>query len=646
MNKTKDKKKIGICRRLFVGILSCTLIYTGASSNTLASQVDSSFEQNISSASVEYEYSENVKAGRIRYISQVESGEHFHWEYWPRESFGSYSAPKSECCTASISMALSYLGINKTPKEMLQANNGVTKKDGWGATYKSVDVVTGMQNYLEGNNKFSPVMIHLQKYSSKGHYLLLVGQLEENTYQTLDPWENAVTSIVIEENKATYSKSGKVINETIDIPGQWYIYGEPPANTKDEEGQNKDDTEKPEEQVAPQPLSELKATALTTTEVKLSWKKQEDATGYKVYQKLSGQSYKYVKSVKKNSCKLSVQVGKKYGFKVVPYHKYGTKKLNGKAGKCSYTCKKITISAAGDCTLGVDLRYNNRFNEFYQKNNAEYFFKNVRSVFEKDDITIVNFEGTLTNSNARADKTFTFKGKDSYAKILTNGSVEIVNMANNHTKDFGNQGLKDTKKALDKAGIPYCIGDTIAYKKVDGIKIAFLGFNQLNSLTKDSVKKGIQTAKKNGSQLIITSFHWGIERDYYPNATQKSLGRYAIDQGANLVLGHHPHVLQGIERYKGKYIVYSLGNFCFGGNSNPSDKDTMIFQETFFADSNGKVFAENKEKVIPCSLSGHSNYNDFQPVILSGSKKTRVLNRIKNFSKGMNTKFDKKGNIS
>lgn len=101
------------------------------------------------------------------------------------------------------------------------------------------------------------------------------------------------------------------------------------------------------------------------------------------------------------------------------------------------------------------------------------------------------------------------------------------------------------------------------------------------------MKNGISRAKKNNAEIIIVSFHWGTERKYYPNSKQKSLGHYAINCGASLVLGHHPHVLQGIEQYKGRYIVYSLGNFCFGGNSNPKDKDTMIFQQTFTL-KNGK----------------------------------------------------------
>ncbi|HCT91543.1 MAG TPA: capsular biosynthesis protein [Lachnospiraceae bacterium] len=298
--------------------------------------------------------------------------------------------------------------------------------------------------------------------------------------------------------------------------------------------------------------------------------------------------------------------------------------------------KTITVSAVGDCTLGVDSRYNQSFNNYYKRNNAAYFLKKVKPIFEKDDITVANFEGTLTNSTSRANKTFTFRGPAKYASILTKGSVEVVNLANNHSADFGKRGLSDTKKTLKKYGIPYCMQSTIAYKTVQGIKVAFLGFNKLNGVSNSTVKKTINKAKKNGAEIVIVSFHWGIELDKYPNDAEKKAGRAAIDNGASLVLGHHPHILQGIEKYQDRYIVYSLGNFCFGGNSNPRDKDTMIFQQTFYV-KNGKLQSKQDAKVIPCSLSSTGRTNDFQPKPLKGKERDRVINKINTLSKGMHT---------
>lgn len=320
-----------------------------------------------------------------------------------------------------------------------------------------------------------------------------------------------------------------------------------------------------------------------------------------------------------------------------------TKKKNKKKDKIV----KIKISAAGDCTLGVDSRFNNRFNQKYDEKDSSYFLKKVKKVFSKDDLTIVNLAGTLTNSTNRAVKTFTFKGKKSYTEILTKGSVEAVTIANNHTMDFGNQGFKDTKKAVRDAGIK-CFGyDDISYKTIKGEKIAMIGVNALPSQgKKDSyVKQLIKKAKKKKPDLIIIYFHWGIEGDARPNSTQTHLAHKSIDWGADLVLGSHPHVLQGIEKYKGRYIVYSFGNFCFGGNSNPGDKDTMIFTQTFTF-KNKKLTAKNDAKVIPCSVSGVKYTNDFQPRILSGSEKTRVRNKINTRSKGMHTKIKKNGSLT
>lgn len=305
---------------------------------------------------------------------------------------------------------------------------------------------------------------------------------------------------------------------------------------------------------------------------------------------------------------------------------------------------KITISAAGDCTLGIDSRYNSSFNDYYKRKGSAYFLKKVKKVFAKDDVTIVNLEGTFTDATSRADKKFTFKGPAKHAGILTKGSVEVVNTANNHTMDFGKKGYADTVSVLKKKKIAYCNGGTIAYKKVKGVKIAFLGFNALDGVTSKTVKANIKKAKKAGAKLIITSFHWGIERDYYPNERQKELAHSAIRDGADLVLGHHPHVLQGIEQYKGRYIVYSLGNFCFGGNTNPSDKDTMIFQQTFTV-KNKKVLKDKNVKVIPCSISSTASSNDFQPRVLTGKSKSRVIKKINRLSDKMGVVLKANGRV-
>lgn len=302
----------------------------------------------------------------------------------------------------------------------------------------------------------------------------------------------------------------------------------------------------------------------------------------------------------------------------------------------------FTISAVGDCTFGTDenFAYEGSMPAKYDEvGDFNYFFENVKSVFEEDDLTIVNFEGTLTDSTTREDKQFAFKADKSYAEILTDGFVEAANLANNHSKDYGEQSYNDTMDALDEAGITNFGYDRVAIKKVKGIKVGLVGTYVLaDGLgVKDSMEKNIQDLKDEGAQVIIASFHWGEEKAEYPNDVQVELAHAAIDAGADLVLGHHPHVLQGIEQYKGKNIVYSLGNFCFGGNMYPSDMDTMIFQQTFTL-KGGKLQEDNVTNIIPCSISSVEDYNNYQPTPAAGEKETEILNKITQRSQGLSNK--------
>lgn len=299
---------------------------------------------------------------------------------------------------------------------------------------------------------------------------------------------------------------------------------------------------------------------------------------------------------------------------------------------------EITISAAGDCTLGSDIYFGtaNSFDTVWSMYGDSYFFQNVKSIFEEDDLTFVNFEGTLTTSDQRENKQYAFKGAPGYTNILKEGSVEAVTLANNHSSDYGAQSLADTKQYLTEAGIDYCIGDEIILKEVKGVKVALIGIYVLDTgLEKSSqVESTIASAKAQGADLIVVGFHWGSERSNYPDEIQKTLAHLAIDQGADLVVGHHPHVLQGIEQYQGKYIVYSLGNFCFGGNSTPSDMDTMIFQQTFTV-TREEGAAGGEPTIIPCSVSSEAWWNNYQPTPVEGTEAERILGRIQEYSEGL-----------
>lgn len=302
----------------------------------------------------------------------------------------------------------------------------------------------------------------------------------------------------------------------------------------------------------------------------------------------------------------------------------------------------LTLSVVGDCTLGTDetFDYDTSLNAYYENYGADYFLQNVKDIFSADDLTIANFEGTLTDSDEREDKTFAFKAPASYASILTGGSVEAVNTANNHSHDYGDQSFDDTLAALDDAGIVHFGYDETAVMDVKGIKVGLVGIYELyDHLEREQqLKDNIAKVKADGAQLIVAIFHWGNETETVPDSNQTILGRIAIDEGADLVCGHHPHVLQGIETYKGRNIVYSLGNFCFGGNSSPSDMDTMIYQQTFTIDADG-VKKDNVTNIIPCSISSaaYDGYNNYQPTPAEGDEATRILGKINERSSWIST---------
>ena len=298
----------------------------------------------------------------------------------------------------------------------------------------------------------------------------------------------------------------------------------------------------------------------------------------------------------------------------------------------------ITISAAGDCTLGTDEGFNYK-RSFKRKYDAvqdpAYFFQNVQPVFAQDDLTIVNMEGTLTEETTREPKQFAFKGDAEYAKILTAGAVEAANLANNHSFDYGKKSYEDTIAALEAEGISSFGYERTAVMDIKGVKVGLAGVYELaeHINCKQDMLDNIASLKEQGAQIIIVSFHWGQEKENVPSDVQVELAHTAIDNGADLVLGHHPHVLQGIGEYKGKNIVYSLGNFCFGGNSAPSDMDTMIFQQTFTV-KDGKLQEDNVTNILPCKISSayEEGYNNYQPILAEGEQKEKIFERLSEYS--------------
>jgi poly-gamma-glutamate synthesis protein (capsule biosynthesis protein) len=290
-----------------------------------------------------------------------------------------------------------------------------------------------------------------------------------------------------------------------------------------------------------------------------------------------------------------------------------------------------TLTFVGDCTLGTMPEWKT-YGGCFDKvigSNYDLPFHNIRHYFESDDCTFINFEGVLADGGIPEEKRFTFIGPTDHVSILTGSSVEVANLANNHSYDFGIEGYQSTTKTLRDNGVTYIENaKTALYTTNSGLKIGMYGMSF--SLNTDNMRKDVQLLKDAGADVIVAAVHWGIERDYIHNETQTSIAHKLIDAGVNIVWGHHPHVLQPIEIYNDGIIYYSTGNFSFGGNHNPFDKDTAIFQQTITKDLDGTITI-GKLNVIPCRLSSVEEHNDFQPIPYNTDNPgfARVLQKLK-----------------
>lgn len=306
--------------------------------------------------------------------------------------------------------------------------------------------------------------------------------------------------------------------------------------------------------------------------------------------------------------------------------------------------KTILISFAGDFTLGTDTKfaYDGSLPAAFINSGRDYsyFTQNVSSVFSQDDYTLVNLETTFTDSTIKAPKYgdifYNFKGPKEYVNILTMGSIDGVTISNNHIYDYGKKGMQDTVNALKENNIDICGEGYKILKNIQGVKFGFLGYTgwEYSNELKAKIINDISELKNQGAEVIIPYFHWGIERSYEPYDVQQNLARDAIDNGADAVIGSHPHVIQSMENYKGKLIAYSMGNFCFGGNSNPSDKRTFILQVK--ANMQDDKLVNFEYKVFPAMVSSRSDRNDYIPVIATDENKTNILKTLNELSPTLN----------
>jgi len=292
----------------------------------------------------------------------------------------------------------------------------------------------------------------------------------------------------------------------------------------------------------------------------------------------------------------------------------------------------VKLYFAGDVTLA------NHF-ENHVKQKYTYAFKKLKW-FADADISMFNLENPLTMNGKKVEKAYNFRAKPEYVKILLDGGVDIVTIANNHIYDYGPVGLKDTIQKLAQNNIHYIgAGRNINEAQhpvifyIKNKKIAYFAFygthkhSDSHPATKDSagtalrrlslIKEGI-TKFRDKVDFIIVNFHWGIEKADHPGKDQIFFAHKVIDYGADIIVGHHPHVLQGIEKYNGKIIAYSLGNFIFGGNSRKT-YSTAILQ----IDISGNNIDAS---VIPIKV------NYWQPYRLDGPEGAEVVKFIKDLS--------------
>lgn len=310
----------------------------------------------------------------------------------------------------------------------------------------------------------------------------------------------------------------------------------------------------------------------------------------------------------------------------------------------------VTISATGDVTIGGDTRKSGKsvFDKQLAKEESGLRFplENVRGIFEADDMTLVNFEGTLTRTKSATKNSFSFAAPPEYVEVLTSGSVEAVSLENNHIMDHGTQGYADTCTALEGAGIVYSghLGSAV-YTTETGVRIGMLAYQTFNGNYPKiyaAIEEDIAALRSQGCQIVIVSYHWGEEKDYLPNEKQVPLGRATIDAGADLVIGHHSHRMNPIEEYNGKYICYSLGNFSFAGNTKPDDMDTFIFQQRFRVRLDGTATNEGF-RIVPCSISSLEKSNNFKPTPADGENAQRIVDRLLALNAKLEKNYQKTG---
>lgn len=313
--------------------------------------------------------------------------------------------------------------------------------------------------------------------------------------------------------------------------------------------------------------------------------------------------------------------------------------------------ERLLIHFAGDTI------FSGKVEERLEKAGYELPYEYVRGLFQNDDLSVLNLETPVTTGGEPAeDKTFVFKSPPKAIGPMAQAGVDAVNLANNHILDQGVPGLRDTMKALRKHNVMY-VGagknSKEAYAPVylerKGIKIALFGFSRVvpepgwvagankpgvaSAYAPEPALNAIQAARGN-ADLVFVMTHWGKERTTKLEDHQQELAHAFIDAGADLVIGGHPHVMQGLEQYKGKWIAYSTGNFIFTKSKDPKTWETAVFAASCTRGGDCEL------KLIPYRTELG------QPVPMSPEDGSRLLKEIEGFSPGVRISEDGEVSVS
>lgn len=302
----------------------------------------------------------------------------------------------------------------------------------------------------------------------------------------------------------------------------------------------------------------------------------------------------------------------------------------------------ITMTFGGDAVIGIRENWWKRetaLPAYLAAGGMGYPFSTLKPIFEQDDLTWVNLECTL-KSNARGEKKnkeYRFRGLPEWTQVITASSIETVNIANNHVIDYGTDGFESTKQALDAAEIPYSgYGEYYVFEK-DGHRIGFAGCRETTYFEddKDVIAKDVAELRSRGCDVIIYSCHWGTEYETMHNRDQIVMAKAAAEAGVDILIGTHPHVVQGVGYVDGMLVLWSLGNLMFGGTIKMTTFDGMLARLTLeFA---GDRYDGCHLELLPVLTSSHApeGVNDYCPTLAAGEDYERIMQQVQedtNFS--------------